>query len=174
VITGHTSIYIGDDVRFSGSFAVDSAKFCNSPTLRIGDRSFLGHGVSITCNRQVVIEEDVLIAGNCKISDYDGHPNSLERRLAGAPPCGDEIQSVRICRGAWIGLGTLILKGVTVGEGAIVGANSVVTKDVPPHTVAVGSPARIVKQLNAKSGLDHRGDGYGQIDRRIRSLAVMR
>jgi acetyltransferase-like isoleucine patch superfamily enzyme len=146
VVTGHTLLYIGDDVRFSGSFTVASGKFCDHPTLRIGDRTFLGHGVTITCNREIVIEQDVLIAGNCQISDYDGHPTSLERRLTGALPSADEIRPVRICRGAWIGTGSLILKGVTVGEGAIVGAHSVVTHDVPPGAIAAGSPARIMKQ----------------------------
>ena len=146
VVSGHTLLYIGDDVRFSGSFKVSSGKFCDHPTLRIGDRTFVGHGVTITCNREVVIEADVLIAGHCRISDYDGHPGSLERRLTDALPLADEIQPVRICRGAWIGTGSLILKGVTVGEGAVVGAHSVVTHDVPPGAVAAGSPARIVKR----------------------------
>jgi acetyltransferase-like isoleucine patch superfamily enzyme len=146
VVTGHTLLYVGDDVRFSGSFAVSSGRFCDHPTLRIGNRSFLGHGVTITCNHEVVIEEDVLIAGDCKISDYDGHAASLESRLKGPLPSADEIRPVRICRGAWIGAGSFILKGVIVGEGAIVGANSVVTHDVPPRAVAVGAPARVVKQ----------------------------
>jgi len=146
VISGHTAVFVGDDVRISGSLSISSGKFCDHPTLRIGDRSFMGHNVRITCNREVVIEEDVLIAGNCKISDYDGHATSLERRLTEATPTADEIRSVRICRGAWIGGGALILKGVTVGEGAIVGANSVVTHDAPAYSVVAGSPAKIVKQ----------------------------
>jgi acetyltransferase-like isoleucine patch superfamily enzyme len=148
VVTGHTLLYIGDDVRFGGGFTVRSGRFCDHPTLRIGDRTFLGHGVTITCNREIVIEDDVLVAEQCKISDYDGHVISMERRLTNALPSAEEIRPVRICRGAWIGTGSFILKGVTVGEGAIVGAHSVVTHDVPPGTVAVGSPARIVKQIN--------------------------
>ena len=151
VVTGHASIYIGDDVRFSGNIAVSSGRFWDHPRLCIGDRSFLGHNVTITCNREVVIEEDVLIAGNCKISDYDGHALVAERRLANALPTADEIRPVRICRGAWIGSGALILKGVTVGEGGVVGANSVVTHDVPPHTLVVGSPARVVKKTEILS-----------------------
>lgn len=151
-VRGHTQLYIGDDVRFSGSLVVTSGRFCDAPTLRIGDRSFLGDHVAITCNREVVIEEDVLIANGCRISDYDGHPASLERRLANALPTADEICPVRICRGAWVGAGSLILKGVTVGEGAIVGAQSVVTHDVPAYAMAVGSPARVVKYGNPPEG----------------------
>jgi len=145
-VKGHTLIYIGNNVRFSGALAIHSARFCDHPTLRIGDRSFLGHNVTITCNREVTIEEDVLIAGDCKIADYDGHAANMHRRVRDLPPSMDEIRSVRICRGAWIGLGSIIMKGVTIGEGAIIGAHSVVTHDVPDYAVAAGSPARVVKQ----------------------------
>ncbi len=150
-VHGHTLLYIGDDVRFSGSFAISSGRFSNRPTLRIGNRAFIGHNVSITCNREVVIEDDVLIATNCKISDYDGHPASLEKRITHALPDADDMQPVRICKGAWIGSGVFILKGVTIGEGGIVGANSVVTHDVPPNCVAAGSPARIVKRMGPQT-----------------------
>src|SRR5438046_10634158 len=69
----------------------------------------------------------------------------MEQRVAGCAPDLEDMQPVRICRGAWIGFGALILKGVTIGEGGIVGANSVVTRDVPPRCVVAGSPARVVK-----------------------------
>jgi acetyltransferase-like isoleucine patch superfamily enzyme len=54
---------------------------------------------------------------------------------------------IRICRGAWIGARSIILKGVTIGEGAIVGAGSVVTRDVPAFTIVAGNPARILREL---------------------------
>jgi len=148
-VHGQTLLYIGDDVRFSGDFAITSGRFGNRPTLRIGDRAFIGHNVSITCNREVVIENDVLIAASCRISDYDGHSSSLEKRICNSLPDLEEMQPVRICKGAWVGYGVSILKGVTVGEGAIVGANSVVTHNVPPYSVAAGSPAKVVKYLQA-------------------------
>ncbi|MGN6285701.1 MAG: acyltransferase [Afipia sp.] len=56
---------------------------------------------------------------------------------------------VRICRGAWIGARSIILKGVTIGEGAIIGAGSVVAADVPPFTIAGGNPARVIRALSA-------------------------
>jgi acetyltransferase-like isoleucine patch superfamily enzyme len=149
VVNGHTLLHIGDDVRCSGNFAVASGRFSDRPTLRIGDRVFIGHNVSITCNREVVIEDDVLIAANCRISDYDGHPSSLEKRIANDLPAPGDIRPVRIGKGAWIGSGALILKGVTIGAGSIVGAHSVVTHDVPPNCVAAGSPAIVVKRMVA-------------------------
>ncbi|HTW32370.1 MAG TPA: acyltransferase [Candidatus Sulfotelmatobacter sp.] len=150
-VQGHTRIHLGDDVRLSGSLAVVSGKFHDRPTLRIGNRAFIGHNVSITCNREVTIEDDVLIAAACKISDYDGHPASLEQRISDGLPSEHDIQPVRICKGAWIGYGVMILKGVTVGAGGVVGAHSVVTRDVPPYCVVAGSPARIVKCAEAET-----------------------
>jgi acetyltransferase-like isoleucine patch superfamily enzyme len=145
VVKGHTLIHLGDDVKFSGTLGITSGKFRRRPTLRIGDRSFIGHNVSITCNEEVTIEEDVLIASNCRISDYDGHPRDRKRRAANFDPEPEDIRPVRICSGAWVGFGSTIMKGVTIGEGAIVGANSVVTRDVPPFCVVAGSPAKVVK-----------------------------
>ena len=149
---GIRCFYIGGDVRFGGNVTISSGRFWDRPTLRIGNRAFIGHNVIITCNRQVVIEDDVLIAGNCKISDYDGHPTLMEKRIAGCAPDLEDMQPVRICRGAWIGFGALILKGVTIGEGGIVGANSVVTKDVPPLNVVAGQPARTIRVLPTPPG----------------------
>src|SRR5271168_3855321 len=61
-VSGHTALYIGDDVRVSGSLAIASGRFYSKPILRIGNRAFIGHNVSITCNREVIIEDDVLIS----------------------------------------------------------------------------------------------------------------
>lgn len=58
----------------------------------------------------------------------------------------DKIRDIRLKKGCWIGANAIILSGVTVGEHAVVGAGSVVTKDVPPFSVVVGSPARIIKK----------------------------
>ena len=141
-ISGHTRITLGNDVQLNGSFSVDSGRFYDNPSLNIGNRVFLGHDLQITCNREVVIEDDVLIAANCRISDSDGHPTALDERIKRAAP--GLVRPVRICRGAWVCAGSFILKGVMVGEGSVVGANSVVTGDVPPHTIVAGSPARII------------------------------
>jgi acetyltransferase-like isoleucine patch superfamily enzyme len=58
-------------------------------------------------------------------------------------------RGITIEDGAWIGAGAAVLDGVRIGSGAVIGANAVVTHDVPPHSVAVGSPARVVKDLRA-------------------------
>ena len=91
-----------------------------------------------------MIENDVSIGGDVSIRDTDAHPRNATDRIAGLPPGSGEIRPVRICKNAWIGNHIYILKGVTIGEGAIIGAGSVVVTDIPPHSVAIGNPARVV------------------------------
>jgi acetyltransferase-like isoleucine patch superfamily enzyme len=100
-------------------------------------------------NREIVLEEDVNVASGVRFMDSDAHPRDTMARIAdlAAPP--DEIKAVRIKRYAWIGHNAFIMKGVTIGEGAIIGVNSVVLNDIPDYSVALGNPARvIVKNIN--------------------------
>ena len=146
-ISGHTRIRIGDDVRISGALSIASSRVLDNPELIVGNRVFLGHQVTLKASRSIVIEDDVLVAGQCYIADGDDHPTNMEARIQALPPRAEDLRSIRICRGAWIGRCSHIFKGVTVGEGAIVAAGSIVVKDVAPFTVVAGNPARVVKEL---------------------------
>lgn len=143
-VTGHVEIYIADHVSFGGNFSLMSGRFLDHPRFQVGDRTEIGWNVSITVNQEVIIEEDVLVANDCRISDSDGHPREADLRAQKAPIPLKDIRSVRICRNAWIGAGTYIMKGVTIGEGAIIGGNSVVISDVPPYCLALGNPAEVL------------------------------
>jgi acetyltransferase-like isoleucine patch superfamily enzyme len=143
-ISGPVKIFLGNEVYISGALLIASGHVFDAPQLRIADRVFLGHNVSFRVNQQIVIEEGVLIAQGCYITDSDEHPLDPDLRAQGLPPAAVDIRSIRICRNAWIGRGAYILKGVTIGEGAIVGAGAVVAKDVPPFSIAVGNPARVL------------------------------
>lgn len=143
-VTGHAEIYIGDDVNIFGHLGITTGRVIEKPRLVIKDRADIGHLVFIGVNKEVIIEEDVNIASYVRILDSDAHPRDAELRAANLPPSPDEIKPVRICRRAWIGQNAFIMKGVTVGEGAVIGANSVVLTDVPPFSVAIGNPARVV------------------------------
>jgi acetyltransferase-like isoleucine patch superfamily enzyme len=110
--------------------------------LSIGDHVGIS-GAVIFCEMEIVIENYVNIGAGAKIYDTDFHPlGALARRRHDQ----SEIKRapVRICQDAWIGAEAVILKGVTVGARAVIGARSVVTKDVPPDTIVAGCPARIV------------------------------
>lgn len=150
LIVGHPEICIGDDLSIFGVLGITSGRIFDHPKVIIGSGVVIGHQVQIVANKEVVIEDDVKIASRVRISDTDGHPHDAESRVQDQPPPVDEIRAVRICRRAWLGENCLIMKGVTVGEGAIIGASSVVSNDVPPYSVAAGNPARVVKDLRAQ------------------------
>jgi acetyltransferase-like isoleucine patch superfamily enzyme len=143
-IYGHTRIYLGDNVTFTGTAGIASGRFIDEPRLIVKDRSIVGHNAFISVNQEVIIEEDVMIANNCSITDNDGHPREADLRAQHAPLLARDIRPVRICRYAWLGRGCQIMKGVTIGEGAIIGANSVVIQDVPPYALAMGNPAEVI------------------------------
>jgi acetyltransferase-like isoleucine patch superfamily enzyme len=143
-IASHVQIHLGDNVHLNGFFNVGSGRSNESPRLVIGDNVQLGHHVTFTINKEIVIEEGVMIADYCYFADTDAHPLEPDLRVAGLPPALENIKPVRLCRNSWIGHGVHILKGVTVGEAAVVAAGSVVSKDVPPFSVVAGNPARVV------------------------------
>ena len=143
-VKGHTRIYVGDHLTIHGKIGITSGRICDQPTLRIGNNVTIGHMVSFIVNREIVLEDGVLVAGRCTLADSDGHPRDSQLRALGLPPAEQDIKPVRICRNAWIGEGAQIRKGVTIGEGAIVGAAAVVLKDVPPNCIVIGNPAKVV------------------------------
>jgi carbonic anhydrase/acetyltransferase-like protein (isoleucine patch superfamily) len=117
-----------------------------APTLSIGDGTYIGRFSQVNAWASVTIGENVLIADRVYISDADhtyGGPETPIRLQ------GDSFQgAVRLDDGCWIGIGAVILPGVTIGRHAIVAANAVVTKSVPARAIVGGVPARIIRQLD--------------------------
>jgi len=143
-VSGPVKIYIGDDVNLSGTFAISSGRIFAEPEFRIGNRSFIGSGCIFSVAKLIEIGDDVLIAGGCTVSDYSAHPLDPDKRIAGHQVDPEDVRPVRIGNKAWLGRGAIILPGVTIGEGAVIGAATVVTKDVPPGHICVGNPGRIL------------------------------
>lgn len=130
----------------------------------IGNRVFIGNSTIIAKN-SVVFGNDILVASGVTFYDHDSHSLNFEHRDADIKQAyfdylnekGNYLKNkdwevvnskpIIIHDHAWIGTECIILKGVTIGEGAIIGARSVVTKDVPPYAVVAGNPAKVVKQL---------------------------
>ena len=102
----------------------------------------MGYQLVIDVGCDVTIGNNVLIADRVVIRSYDGHPADPSKRHLPAPP--ESSKPIIIEDNAWIGQGSFILKGVTIGSGSIVGAGAVITKDVPPNSLAVGNPARCI------------------------------
>lgn len=143
-VVGQAKISIGDYVNFFGKVDIFSGAIFDEPRLVLGDRVDIGHNVVFVVNKEIVIENDVNVASGVRFLDSDAHPRDTAERIADLPPRPEEIKPIRVCRYAWIGHNAFILKGVTIGEGAIIGVNSVVVTDIPPYSVAMGNPARVV------------------------------
>ena len=96
-------------------------------------------GTSIVSNHSVNIGNHVLIGANCQIGDRDGHSN----RYKSSP------KPIIIENDVWLGMNVTVLKGVTIGEHSIIGANSVVTKDIPANSIAAGNPCSVIRTINS-------------------------
>jgi acetyltransferase-like isoleucine patch superfamily enzyme len=122
--------------------------------LSVGERTFVGNSTIVIASR-VEIGDDVLIAWGCTIVDHDSHALRFSDRKDDASDWyrGQKdwskvsIKPVTIKDKAWVGLNAIILKGVTIGEGSVVAAGSVVTQDVAPYVLVAGNPARLVREL---------------------------
>lgn len=122
----------------------------------IADTVYIGDDAIISAQSRVSIGEQTLVAHGVQIFDNDVHPTDLEERAAhfreivgldAGRPYSVAAAPVTIGRACWLGFGSAIMKGVTIGDGSIVAAKAVVVSDVPPMSVAAGNPARIVKTL---------------------------
>lgn len=147
VLGNHVSIYGGS------SFALGPKGTCS-----VGDFTIL-NGALIMAEERITIGSYCMVSWNVGIADSDFHPiDPAQRRLdavALAPfyehrPSRPEIKTAPVVLqdNVWVGMGAVILKGVTIGENSIVAAGAIVTADVPPNVVVAGNPARIVKELH--------------------------
>ena len=160
-LSGLSHMHIGRNFSAGDSLwleaVVDYAGERLSPVLTIGDDVGLSDNVHITCINSVTIGSGTLIGSRVIVTDnshgvYRGDGQSAPDTV----PMQRKLHSpaaVVIGRNVWIGDGVAVLPGATIGDGAIIGANSVVTGMVPAGVIAVGSPARIVRRWNEASGI---------------------
>ena len=108
--------------------------------INIGKNVFINHACSFLDLGRITIEDDVMLGPNVQLIT-ENHPiNPSERKNL-------ELKSILVKRNAWIGAGSIVLPGVTVGENSVVAAGSVVTKDVPDNIVVAGVPAKFIKSI---------------------------
>ena len=143
-VRGHVRIHIGDDCYLS-SFTVESGRFKDRPELLIGRHCHVGYGAFFSVNDRIAIGDHVGISQRVAIQDSDGHPSDLRRRVRGESLGESDLAPVTIHDYAWIGRDAHVLKGVTIGAGAIIASGSVVAGDVPDGAVAMGVPARVIR-----------------------------
>lgn len=124
--------------------------------LTIGARSFVGLGL-MSIAECVEIGDDVLISWGSTIVDHHSHSLRMRERITDVEEwikgrknwTGIKIAPVRIGNRAWLGFNVSVLCGVSIGEGAVIGACSVITHSIPAWTIAAGNPARVLRELTA-------------------------
>ncbi|HAQ61810.1 TPA: acyltransferase [Candidatus Delongbacteria bacterium] len=145
-----SKIEIGNGCSFRSDFTsnlVGVNRKCIITTLRrkaeikIGNNSGFS-GTVIAAAGSIKIGDRVLCGANTTITDYDWHGIEPDKRNISAEP-----KPVVIEDNVWLGLNTVVLKGVTIGKNSVIGANSVVVKDIPENVIAAGNPCRVIKQF---------------------------
>ena len=147
----NSKIYVGNDCLINGRLVTE----IEGSLIDIKDNVFIGGNTIIDCKQQITIEKDVLVSYECVIFDHNSHSvisserkndlndfknNSLEWEKV-------KSKKILIKKNAWVCARSMILKGVTIGEGSIVAAGSVVTEDVPDYSLVAGNPAKFIKKV---------------------------
>ena len=137
-----TRLSMGKNAKFTieGDFSVgfgSDIRIFNNGEFSIKDGYFNGF-VQIVCSKKIVIGKNVAIARDVVIRDTDAH------QILGKNH--QKQKEVIIGDNVWIGTKAMIMKGVTIGDGAIIAAGAIVTKDVPPHTIVAGVPAKVIQE----------------------------
>lgn len=118
----------------------------HEPSLEIAKGTYIGRFATISCSNRIVIEEDVLISDRVFITDvYHGFLDAT-RPISRQPLYS--TGTVEIGSGSWIGIGVSIMPNVKIGKHCVIGANAVVTHDIPDYHVAAGVPARIIRRID--------------------------
>ena len=148
-------VTIGDDSVINATINMGN---CN---VKIGDRVMINDGTTLYCVNGITIGNDVMISWGCTIIDNNSHSLISSERVKELATAKEKYENgtigndtdwsvvknapINIKNKAWIGFNSIIMKGVTIGEGAVVAAGSVVTKDVPDYAVVGGNPAKVIK-----------------------------
>lgn len=142
-IKGPGSVIFGNDVMIDGrGHPVTPFTHSRTAVIRIGDHSFI-NGTRFGCHDEIAIGPYAIL-GDARILDTDFHSIEIDRWSENARVLHSPI---RIGRNVWIGGGTIILKGICIGDNSVIGMGSVVTANVPANSVAAGNPAKVVKTL---------------------------
>jgi len=138
---------IGPHITLSAGMVAGQACLTDQ-VVRIGDRCLLGRGSAVVGHLSIEIDDDVWTGHNVYITDQNHGYEDLDLPISRqAMP----ERPVRIGAGSWLGHGTVVLPGATIGRHVVIGANSVVRGEIPPYCVAAGNPAQVVKRIGEPS-----------------------
>jgi len=152
-------IHIGSSTMFGPQITLSAGmvpgqECISNPVVTIGDRCLIGKGSGIVGHFEIVIGNDVWTGHHVYITDQNHDYRDVTKPISQQSM---PERSVIIGDGSWLGYGAVVLPGSRIGKHVVVGANSVVSGDLPDYCVAVGSPAKVIKQWTADKGW-HRPD----------------
>lgn len=129
--------------RTKGTFSIIAPFWCDyGYNIEIGENFFANHNLVILDGAKVKFGDNVFIAPDCGFHTA-GHPIDFERRNQGL----EYAWEITVGDNVWIGAGVQVMPGVTIGNDVVIGGGSVVTKDIPDHSVAYGNPCRVVRKI---------------------------
>ena len=148
-LSGERQIAVGDGVFVGSGSWLQVLTSDDRVRVRIGSGTSIVGGCTLSAAESIVVGERVLMARNVYIAD---HMHAFDDPARAVLDQGvNRIAAVEIGDGVWLGQNVVVGPGVRIGRGAVVGANSVVLDDVPDRCVAVGAPARVVRELDAEA-----------------------
>lgn len=151
-ILGNLRVTVGARVTLNGEQVWLAAGDGSPKMLEIGDDTGIGFATELIIGDSIRIGRHVGIANHVTLVGYDGHPLDPLARARGEPPGPEGIAPIVVKDYAWIGSHSIIMKGVTIGRGAVVAMGSVVKFNVPDLTVVSGNPAKPVWKIEPPAG----------------------
>lgn len=147
-------IHIGSGTMFGPQITLSAGMIpgqecISNPVVKIGDRCLFGKGSGIVGHLEIVIGDDVWTGHHVYITDQNHDYRNVNKPISQQSM---PEQPVRIGDGCWLGHGAVVLPGSRIGRHVVVGANAVVSGELPDYCIAVGSPARVVKQWTEERG----------------------
>lgn len=131
--------------KAADAFTIISPFYCDyGYNIEVGANFFANFNCVILDEAKVSFGDNVFVAPNCGFYTA-GHPLDAERRNRGL----EYARPIRVGHNVWIGANTCVLPGVTIGDNAVIGAGSVVNRDIPPCVVAAGNPCRVIRRLDS-------------------------
>ncbi|MEZ5512879.1 MAG: acyltransferase [Steroidobacteraceae bacterium] len=146
-LLGNLGIELGRNVTLAGNQTWIATGDSTRKNLVVRDCSYLGYGVVIAVGSLVEFGSHILVSDYVRFLGSDGHPQDPLARARGEPAVQRNIGRIVVKDYAWIGAHAIIMKGVTIGRGAIVAAGAVVTKDVPELTIVGGNPGAAIGKV---------------------------
>lgn len=148
VVMGKLKMTLGQNCRVAGMMTISGRTSPDfSPELVVGDNVDLGWGSSIAVGRRIVIGNNVRLAPGILLLGYPGHPLDAEARARGDADTDEQVGDIILEDDVWLASRVIVSAGVKIGRGTIVAAGSVVTRDLPPYSLAAGAPAVVKKSL---------------------------